>query len=293
MMERLTTIAATRRWRRGLAGRVGFVPTMGALHEGHLALVRRARADCDQVIASIFVNPLQFGPAEDFDHYPRDEAADCALLAAEGVDAVVLPARDEIYPPGFATSVVVAGPLTERLEAAARPGHFTGVTTVVCKLLQITTPTHAYFGMKDAQQLLVIGQLVRDLAIPTAIVPIPTVREPDGVAMSSRNRYLAPAARAAARAIPRGLDLAVARYGDGERAGAALCAIVRRELQREGAAETEYVSCAALDDLTELDRVDQPALLSLAARLGKTRLIDNRWLGCEHGLPPTALFPPA
>jgi pantoate--beta-alanine ligase len=283
-MERLTTIAAVRRWRER-AGAVGFVPTMGALHDGHLELVRRSRSADESVLVSIFVNPLQFGPNEDFERYPRDLDGDCARLAAAGVDAVFFPTVEEMYPAGFGTHVEVSGPLTERLEAASRPGHFRGVTTVVAKLLLIAQATRAYFGMKDAQQLLVVSRMVRDLAIPTAIAPVPIVREADGLAMSSRNVYLTPELRAAAAAIPRALQAGADAYGGGERSAEAIRGAVEAVLAREPVLQAEYVSCARIDTLEEWERVAGPALLSLAVRAGETRLIDNRWLGVAGEVP--------
>ena len=288
-MERLTTIAAMRAWRARAAGSVGFVPTMGALHDGHLALVRRARAASERVVVTIFVNPLQFGPNEDFATYPRDLDGDAQLLADAGADVVFFPAQEEIYPPGFSARVEVSGPLTERLEAACRPGHLTGVTTVVAKLFQITQPTHAYFGMKDAQQLLVICQMVRDLAMPVTIVPVATVRDSDSVAMSSRNSNLTKEERRAAAAIPRGLAAAVRLHADGVRDAESMRRAVEAALAAEPFLQPDYVSCAALDTLAELERVDGPALLSLAVRVGHVRLIDNRWLGLDLDDLPAAL----
>ena len=261
---------------------------MGALHEGHLTLARRARAENDHVAASIFVNPLQFGANEDLDRYPRDLESDSAKLAKVGIDAIFFPQVDEIYPEGFATKVEVDGPLTAVLEGAARPGHFAGVTTVVSKLFFILQPTRAYFGMKDAQQLLVIAKCVRDLDIDVQIVPVATVREADGMAMSSRNQYLAPEEREAARAISRGLRQAEARFADGERAAAALRAAVAAALEREPLLRAEYVSCAQLPALREIERVQTTALLSLAVRVGGARLIDNVWLGVQEDAVPLA-----
>ena len=292
-MERLTTIAAARSWRASLRGALGFVPTMGALHAGHLRLVQRARAANDHVLVSIFLNPLQFAAGEDLDRYPRDLEGDCRLLSQAGVDAVYLPTVEAMYPPGFSTSVEVQGPLTERLEAAHRPTHFRGVTTVVTKLFQIAGADRSYFGMKDAQQLLVLAKLVRDLAIPTTIVPVATAREADGLALSSRNVYLAPADRAAATAIPRALAAARARCDDGERDAEALRAAARAVLDAEPALDVQYVSCAHLDSLAELDAVPDLALLSLAAVVGGTHLIDNHWLGLPPGDPPLGALPPA
>jgi len=215
-MNVITTVAEMQAERGRMAGNVGLVPTMGYLHEGHLSLVRRAYADNDHVIVSIFVNPTQFGPSEDFERYPRDEERDLRLLEAEGVHAVFIPSVEEIYPPGFADWVEVKGPLAERLEGAHRPGHFRGVTTVVARFFRIIRPHRAYFGQKDAQQLRVIKRMVADIhpAHPEAheadieIVAVPTVREPDGLAMSSRNVYLSPEEREAALALPHSLALA-------------------------------------------------------------------------------------
>ena len=290
-MERLATIAAVRAWRAADAGSVGFVPTMGALHEGHLALVRRAAAESDRVIVSIFVNPLQFGPHEDFDQYPRDLESDARLLADLGVRAVFLPTGAMMYPEGFSTSVEVGGSMTEWLEGSNRPGHFRGVTTVVAKLMQIAQAERTYFGMKDAQQLLVLAKLVRDLAIPTTVVPVPTVREADGLALSSRNRYLTAEERSSAGAIPRGLEAGATLFAQGERRGDALRGAVREVLEGEAGLQTGYVACASIDTLEELDEVDEMALLAVAAQVGSTRLIDNRWLGLPDpsGLSEEAL----
>lgn len=292
-MERLTTIATARSWRAAVRGAIGFVPTMGALHAGHLRLVQRARAGNDHVLVSIFLNPLQFAAGEDLDRYPRDLEGDCGLLSEAGVCAVYLPTAEAMYPLGFSTSVEVQGPLTERLEAAHRPTHFRGVTTVVTKLFQIAGADRSYFGMKDAQQLLVLAKLVRDLAIPTTIVPVATVREADGLALSSRNVYLGPLERAAAAAIPRALAAARARFDGGERDATALRAAVRTVLDEEPALQVQYVSCADLEALAELDAVADVALLSLAAVVGGTHLIDNHWLGLPAGDPPLGALPPA
>lgn len=290
-MERLTTIDAVRRWHAAASGSLGFVPTMGALHDGHLSLVRRSTAENDRTIVSIFVNPLQFGPDEDLGRYPRDLDGDCSELDAAGVDAVFFPEAAELYPDAFSTTVEVRGPLTERLEGASRPGHFAGVTTVVTKLMQIAQATRTYFGMKDAQQLLVLAKLVRDLAIPTTVVPVVTVREGDGLAMSSRNRYLDAADRAAAAVIPRALDAGAAAYDRGERAGTTIADAVRAVLAAESRLAVEYVSCASIDTLAELGHIDDVTLLLLAVDVGGTHLIDNRWLGLD--LDAGAALPPA
>jgi len=274
-MHLFRTSAELRVWRSQQASRsVGFVPTMGYLHEGHLALVRRARAENETVVVSIFVNPLQFGPQEDYDRYPRDLDRDLYLLEREGVDAVFAPSVSEMYPSGFSTAVVVTGPIAERLEGEARPGHFRGVATVVTRLFGLVQPQRAYFGWKDAQQVLVVQRLVQDLALPVDIVPLPTVREADGLAMSSRNVYLSPEERVAASAIPRGLFAALERFRSGERAAAALRELVRRTLTTTPV-RLEYVSVSDLETFQEVEYVERPALLLVAAWIGTTRLIDN------------------
>jgi pantoate--beta-alanine ligase len=256
---------------------VGLVPTMGWLHEGHRALIRRARADSQTVVVSIFVNPRQFGDPRDLDQYPRNEARDVEICEAEGVDLVFAPAVTEIYPPGFDT-VVSVGPLSRVLEGAARPGHFDGVATVVAILFDLVGAERAYFGQKDAQQVLVIRRMAADLAIPTEVVGCPTVREADGLALSSRNVHLSREERAAAPILRRALLAARAQWERGERGGDALRAIVRETLAGEPLASVDYVSVADPATLTELERVDGPALLSLAVRFGTTRLIDNEAL---------------
>ena len=253
---------------------IGLVPTMGALHEGHASLIRRARSENATVLVTIFVNPRQFNETADFEKYPRVEDADLALAGAAGADLVWIPSVDEVYPPGFQTTVRVGG-LTEPLEGAARPGHFEGVTTVVAILLGLAGAERAYFGQKDAQQLLVVRRMALDLGIATQIVACPIVREADGLAMSSRNVRLAPEQRAAAPVLRRALLAARARYEAGERDGEALRDTMRDVLATEGLAEPEYVSCADPTTLGELDRVDRPALLSIAVRFGSVRLIDN------------------
>jgi len=248
---------------------------MGYLHEGHRSLMRRARAECDSVAVSIFVNPTQFGPNDDFDRYPRDEVRDLAICREEGVSLVLMPPVEEIYPEG-ATTTVSVGPLSTTLEGAARPGHFDGVTTVVSKLFAIVQPERAYFGQKDAQQLMVIRRMTRDLLLPLEIVGCPTVREPDGLALSSRNVYLSPEERAQALALSRGLRRAEAAWGDGVRDAEALRTLVRGEIEAQPLARIDYVSLADQGSLVECDgAVVRDALLSLAVRFGKTRLIDN------------------
>ncbi|MFQ3681309.1 pantoate--beta-alanine ligase [Roseiflexus sp.] len=273
-MRVIATIDEFRAARAALHGTVGLVPTMGYLHEGHLSLVRRARSENDYVITTIFVNPTQFGPSEDLARYPRDLPRDLALLEAEKVDLVFAPDVAEMYPPGFGT-FVDAGPIAALLEGAARPGHFRGVATVVCKLFNITTPHRAYFGQKDAQQTLVIRRMTRDLNLPVEIVVCPIVREPDGLAMSSRNVYLNPEERRAATVLFRALQAVQERFRAGERNGDELRAAMRAVIDAEPLARADYVSIADLEDLHELDEVTDSALASLAVRIGTTRLIDN------------------
>jgi pantoate--beta-alanine ligase len=253
---------------------VGLVPTMGWLHAGHRSLVARARAECATVVVSIFVNPRQFGSPADLAKYPRSEARDLAICGEEGVDLVWAPAVEDVYPPGFDTTVAV-GALARPLEGAARPGHFEGVATVVAILFSLVRPDRAYFGMKDAQQLRVIARMATDLAL-TEVVPCPTVREPDGLAMSSRNVHLGPEDRAAAPVLHRALLAGRARWEAGERDAEAIRVTVRTVLAGQPRATVEYVSLADDATLAELDgHVDGPALLSLAVRFGTTRLIDN------------------
>jgi pantoate--beta-alanine ligase len=250
---------------------------MGYLHEGHLSLVRAARARDDHVVVSIFVNPTQFGPGEDFERYPRDHERDLALLRREQVDAVFVPSVAEMYPEGASAFVEVEG-ITEVLEGAHRPGHFRGVATVVAKLLHIVQPHRAYFGRKDAQQLAVIRRLVRDLHLDVEIVPMPTVREPDGLAMSSRNAYLAPPGRQAALVLSRALRRAQELFAGGERDGERLREAMRDVIAQEPLARVDYVSVADTETLRELDRLEGAALASLAVRIGTIRLIDNATL---------------
>ncbi len=265
--------------RRVLPGPVGFVPTMGALHRGHVSLVEAARADCASVIASIFVNPTQFGPTEDLARYPRPELQDLAMLEAAGVSLAFLPAVDVMYPEGNATRVRVGG-IAERLEGASRPGHFDGVATIVTKLFNLVQPDRAYFGRKDAQQLAVIRQMVRDLDQPVDIVGCPTVRDEDGLALSSRNVYLSAAERAQALSLSRGLRRAAAVYADGVRDATSLRQFVEDEVRAQPLANIDYVSIADATTLEELaGPITGPALLSLAVRFGTTRLIDNVTLG--------------
>lgn len=271
-------VRAAVREARAAGERVGLVPTMGALHDGHLSLVRRARSENDLVVVSLFVNPTQFAAHEDLGSYPRDEETDAALAASAGADILFAPSVGEIYPDGFATTIHIAG-ITEVLDGASRGrGHFDGVATVVAKLFQIVAPDSAYFGQKDAQQVLVIRRLVRDLDFPVRVVACPIVREADGLAMSSRNVYLDPAAREQATALNRALDAAERAVAAGDRDGGAVLAAARSVLEAAGI-HPEYLELRSPDDLRELDRVDRPALLAVAARVGRARLIDNRILG--------------
>lgn len=262
---------------------VGLVPTMGYLHEGHLSLVRRARQECSAVVVSIFVNPLQFGPAEDLDRYPRDEERDLGLVREAGVDAVFAPPVQEIYPEGFTTQIRLPG-LEDILEGASRPGHFSGVATVLAKLLNVVGPDRMYLGQKDAQQAIVVRRMMRDLGFPVSLVVCPTVREPDGLALSSRNVYLSEEEREAAVAIPRALSLAaetVREAADDSTLGLAeaLRARAREELSREESLEIDYVSADDARDLGAVTDDTRAVLLSCAVRLGTTRLIDNVVVG--------------
>ena len=254
---------------------------MGALHEGHASLVRRAREECKAVVASIFVNPTQFGPDEDFNRYPRDETADLALLDELGVDVAFVPAVEEIYPPGWSTSVDV-GRLGEVLEGAQRPGHFRGVATVVTILLDLVQPSRAYFGQKDGQQSVVVKRFVRDLGLPVEIVVCPTVREQDGLALSSRNRYLTTRERLEAPSLYRALLAASTAAAKGQTAVEELRGAMRLELATATLGKPDYVSIADAESLEELDVLDRPALASLAVRFPSARLID-----CLPIEPPT------
>jgi len=258
------------------------VPTMGWLHEGHRALMQRARQDNATVVVSIFVNPRQFNVATDYTRYPRNETRDLAMCEAEGVDLVFAPEVEEIYPSGFATTVSV-GSVALPLEGTARPGHFDGVATVVAILFDLVGAERAYFGQKDAQQVMVIRQMARDLAIGTEVVTCPTIREPDGLALSSRNVHLSPEQRAGAPVLRRALLAARERWEAGERDAERLRDTMFETLKQEPLAEVEYVSIADGMTLAELDRVDGPALASLAARFGSTRLIDNEILEMPTG----------
>ena len=264
--------------RAELSSPFGLIPTMGYLHEGHLSLVRRARQECQSVGVSIFVNPTQFGPHEDLEAYPRDEARDLRLLEAEGVDLVWLPPVEEVYPPGSQTWVEVEG-LTQPLEGAHRPGHFRGVTTVVAKLFNAFRPDRAYFGQKDAQQALVIRRMTLDLLFPLEVIVCPTVREADGLAMSSRNAYLDPEERKAATVLYRALRAAQEAFEQGEREAESLRQTMTRVLASEPRAKVQYISVANPETLDELQGSVERALLSMAVFIGRTRLIDNILIG--------------
>jgi pantoate--beta-alanine ligase len=273
-MRTVTTIEEVREWRVGSSGSVGLVPTMGYLHEGHLSLVRRARAENETVVASIFVNPTQFGPADDFDRYPRDLKRDARLLEENGCDLLFTPDAAAMYPPECETFVDV-GSTAAPLEGASRPGHFRGVATVVLKLLNIVQPKLAYFGRKDAQQLAVVRRMIQDLNLPVAVVACPTVREADGLAMSSRNTYLNPEERRAAAALHRALSAARDCFENGEHDATALRQAMRETLAMEPLALVEYVSVADPLTMREMDRAASGTLLSMAVKIGATRLIDN------------------
>jgi pantoate--beta-alanine ligase len=280
-MKIATNFIELRQIRKRLAEPVGLVPTMGYLHEGHLSLVRAARAECASVAVSIFVNPTQFGPNEDLKAYPRDLRRDMNLLNAENVDMVWVPTPEQMYPEGFQTWVTVEE-ITKPLEGGMRPGHFRGVTTVVAKLFNGVQPQKAYFGQKDAQQAAVIRRMVRDLNFPVQMVVCPIVREPDGLALSSRNTYLNPSERQAGTVLYRALSAARAAFESGELSPEALRLILAETINAEPLARLQYVSCAHPDTLLELDGpITGRALLSMAVFMGKTRLIDNMILGDE------------
>ncbi len=273
-MQVVGLISEIRALRQQLSGTVGFVPTMGYLHKGHLALVKQARIENSHVIVSIYVNPTQFGSGEDFGTYPRELNHDLELLREEGADIVFVPSDNEMYPPEFYTWVDVEK-ITERLEGASRPGHFRGVATVVAKLFNIVQPSRAYFGQKDAQQVVVIKRMVSDLNLGIDILVVPTVREEDGLAMSSRNIYLNPRERQAATILFKALDLARQLRRNGENDANKLRKQMTSLIKKEPLAQIGYVSIADTETLEELNLIDGPALASLAVLIGKTRLIDN------------------
>ena len=277
--RRKRMMSVARKLRREENRTIGFVPTMGALHEGHLSLIHEARAMCDVVVVSVFVNPAQFGPAEDFNAYPRDLTRDAALLAEYNVDYVFAPTVEEIYPPGFSTYVTVEG-ASDQLEGASRPGHFRGVTTVVAILFNVIKPDFAFFGQKDAQQAVLIKRMVRDLAFNTEIVVLPIVREASGLAMSSRNNYLDDNQRRAATVLNQALSKASEAYDEGEHNAARLTELVRATIEKEPLARIDYVNVNDAETLAQLDKIDErPVLVSLAVFIGNSRLIDNVVLG--------------
>lgn len=281
-MQTFDTIATLRTYltgHRAAGRRIGFVPTMGYLHAGHMSLVHAAHRDCEVVVMSIFVNPRQFGPQEDLSRYPRDLERDLRLAQEAGVHAVFTPTVDEIYPSGYATEVVVHG-LTDPLCGASRPGHFTGVTTIVAKLFNIVAPDRAYFGQKDYQQAVVIRKMATDLCMPLDVITCPTVREADGVAMSSRNVYLSPAERQAALVLPGALRLAAERLAHGERDGRQLASALSAYLAAEPLAHRDYVAVCDPQTLQDVDNIPAQVLVALAVHVGKTRLIDNALLVC-------------
>ncbi len=281
-MKIVTTIDELRRERRALKGRVAFVPTMGFLHEGHRELMRRGREAADHLVVSIFVNPRQFEPGADLDAYPRDPEGDRAVCEAEGCELLYMPDRDEMYPRGY-TTVVAVGELGENLCGSRRPGHFEGVTTVVTKLFHQVSPDVAVFGQKDRQQLAIVRRMVRDLDFPIEIVGVPTVREPDGLALSSRNRYLTDDERARAVWLSRGLVAAHQAYSEGERGSEALVEVAREVVAGAGG-DIDYVECVDPDTLRPFEETAGPAaVMALAVRIGSARLIDN--LRLDEPLP--------
>ena len=276
-MKVVRTVAELREAIRSSERPVGLVPTMGFFHEGHISLMERARAESATVVVSLFVNPAQFAPGEDLEAYPRDEARDSELAEGAGVDILFAPGVEEVYPPGFATSVDVAG-LSEGLCGDHRPGHFQGVATVVAKLFNMVQPDVAYFGQKDAQQAVVIRRMARDLDMPVRVEVCPTIREPDGLALSSRNVYLGPDERERALALSRALRAAEATVAAGERDATAVLNAARGELDAAGI-EPEYIELRSAEDLSPVERVNGSTLLAVAAQVGRARLIDNTVLG--------------
>ncbi len=272
-MLHLKTIPELRAWRTSLIGALGFVPTMGALHQGHASLVRRSAQENPNTVVSIFVNPTQFGPTEDFDKYPRTLDADLELCGQAGAAAVFTPDKGMMYPAGFNTWVTVEG-LTDKLDGRSRPGHFKGVTTVVTKLFNLAQPTRAYFGQKDAQQALVLTRMARELDMPLEVITCPTVRESDGLAMSSRNRYLSAADRRRATSLWKALSGLKSAFDHGEQEVAKLRTIGLAELQK-GVDRVDYLEILDATDLGDIARVDRKALCAVAAFVGGTRLIDN------------------
>lgn len=260
---------------KGQGSSIGFVPTMGYLHAGHLSLIEAARRENDIVVVSIFVNPTQFGPNEDFDAYPRDLDRDCGLLESSQVDYVFLPTKEALYPQGYVTYVTVEGDITQQLCGASRPGHFKGVTTIVAKLFNLVRPDRAYFGQKDAQQLAVIRRMVQDLNSPVSIIGCPIVREPDGLALSSRNVYLSQSQRQEALALSQSLALAQKMVADGERDSQSIIDTMSARLQRAEGCRVDYLSVVDAKTLLPIDGLKGTVLIALAVYFGKTRLIDN------------------
>ncbi len=273
-MRVVETVAEMREVATAAARPLGLVPTMGALHGGHMALVRRARSENQSVVTSLFVNPAQFGPFEDFQAYPRDIGYDLSRFEAGGTDIAFVPSVEEVYPDGFSTHVDV-GPIADRLEGEFRPGHFRGVATVVCKLLATVRPDRAYFGRKDAQQSVVVRRLNADLDLGAEIVIVPTIRDPDGLALSSRNVYMSSEERESASVLYKSLCLAKELWGDGVTDAGKIRRRMRELIDGEPEVRTDYVSIADAETLEELEIVESPALVSLAAKVGKTRLVDN------------------
>ena len=282
LLKIFTTVAETVAYAKEqkAAGKtIGLCPTMGALHEGHMTLMRAARKACDIVIASVFVNPVQFGPNEDYDKYPRQFDADCQKLEAEGVDAVFHPSPEEMYPAGYGTYITVENGITDILCGARRPGHFRGVATVVTKLMNITRADKAFFGQKDAQQVAVVRRFVADLNLPIEVCMVPICREESGLARSSRNSYMSAEEKQAAVVLSRSLRKAKATYEAGEHSAEALKAVTREELSQEPLANVDYVDLYTYPALQKADTVTEPCLLAIAVYIGKTRLIDNVILG--------------
>ena len=277
-MKIIKSVSGMQRWAeraRRQGKTIGFVPTMGALHAGHLSLIRAARKRCDRVVVSLFVNPVQFGPKEDYARYPRDPAGDSALCRKEKADILFIPTVRGIYPRGPRAAIKVGG-LGEILEGASRPDHFSGVATVVAKLFQIVAPHRAFFGQKDYQQAAVIRKVMADLNLPVRLTVCPTFREPDGVAMSSRNRYLSPVERRAAQVLYKALCYGARRVRGGSRASAAVRKEMIRLIRREPLARIDYVAIVDPESLKRISRIRGPVMLLLAVRIGRTRLIDNR-----------------
>ncbi|MDI9480357.1 MAG: pantoate--beta-alanine ligase [Syntrophomonadaceae bacterium] len=277
-MQTIQSVAEMQQWssiQKRSGRRIGLVPTMGYLHDGHLSLVRQARQECDLVVVSIFVNPMQFGVGEDFEEYPRDLTRDCALLEQEQADVVFAPAVKDMYPPGYSSFVEVEGEITTKMCGASRPGHFRGVTTVVSKLFHICQPDLAFFGQKDAQQAMILEKMVRELNFPLKIVRVPIVREEDGLALSSRNVYLNPQERQEALVLSQSLQAARQLIMDGERDVEKVKDFIRNIIATSPGAQIDYIELNKADDLASLPRIEGKVLIALAVKFGTTRLIDN------------------